>query len=102
MADKFRLEPDLVGDQQKVIVTGEIDMEDEALQTSPIINIYIQAEEEKGGAKSLTNCMLQIQDINDNKPTFNSQIYSAEVKENVNIGQILPFTSEGGLSLGII
>ena len=98
MADKFRLEPDLVGDQQKVIVTGEIDMEDEALQTSPIINIYIQAEEEKGGAKSLTNCMLQIQDINDNKPTFNSQIYSAEVKENVNIGQILPFTSEGGLS----
>ena len=103
MPDKFRLEQDKTdGSRINVIVNGEIDIEDDVLQTSPIINLNIQAEEEVGCNedhcyRAVTPCMLQIQDINDNVPTFNSPTFSAAVKENVNIGEILSFQSENGL-----
>ena len=99
MASKFRLEQDETDwKRQKVILNEEINIEDEVLQNSPIINIYIEAEEEIACSdvvcyRSITSCMLLLQDNNDNSPAFNSKTFSADVKENVKIGEILPFMS---------
>ena len=43
-----------------------------------------------------TNCTLQILDINDNTPEFEFQTYTAWVKENIGVGDVMIFNSSDG------
>ena len=103
MAEKFALENVTEGGgqrgQRRLVVTGEIDRE----ETGPVVTISIEARElydctEEHCYTAITTCMLLVQDLNDNPPTFNSSKYVANVNENVNIGEPLEFISADGLS----
>ena len=103
MSEKFGLENVTEGGGQRgrrrVVVTGDIDRE----ETGPVLTISIEARElfdctEDQCYSAITTCMLLVQDLNDNLPTFNSSQYVANVNENVNIGEPLDFLSAAGLS----
>ena len=104
MPDKFRLENVTEAEgglrgERRLVVAGEIDRE----HTDPVVNIFIEATElyncnEEHCYKSITNCMLLVQDINDNKPTFNFDEYFANVNENVYIGEPMIFVAADGVT----
>ena len=91
---------ELVRDGESVKVVNKKIMDRETLE-DPVLSLTIEATETEqcpteGCLKTATECMMLIEDKNDNPPRFDSTQYTASVKESITLGQIIPFETENG------
>lgn len=85
----------LVRDGESVNVVNKNKLDRESLDES-VLSLTIEALETEhcpadGCLKTETECMLLIEDMNDNPPEFNYLQYTASVKESVALGETIPW-----------
>ena len=86
---------ELIIDGESVNVVNKNELDRESLDDS-VLSLTIEALETEhcpanGCLKTETECMLLIEDMNDNPPEFNYPQYTASVKESVTLGEIIPW-----------